>query len=168
MPFKIESNNIGLRNAAVNDVDYIYQLEAHPENSRFVMAYSRERHIQVMESEDEELFVIINKTTNDLLGFVILAGLTNPNLSMEFRRLVIADKGKGLGRQVVNLVVQYCFIILKFHRLWLDVYEDNLKGIHLYQSIGFRQEGKLRDVIKHGNAYRSLLLFSMLEGECTN
>jgi diamine N-acetyltransferase len=165
MPFKIENNNIGLRPATIDDVDYIYELEARPENSRFVMAYSRERHLQVIDSADEELLIIVDKTTNLPFGFMILAGLTNPNLSLEFRRLVIGDKGKGIGRQVVKLVMQYCFTSLMFHRLWLDVYEDNLRGIHLYQSIGFKQEGKLREVIKYGDSYRSLLLFSILENE---
>ena len=165
MPFKIENDHIGLRPASKDDVDYIYKLEARPENSHFVMAYSRERHIQILENPDEELLLIIDKASGQSLGYVILAGLTNPNLSMEFRRLVIDTKGKGLGRQAVSLVIEYCFKVLKFHRLWLDVHEDNTRGIHLYRSLGFVQEGKLRDVIKHGDRYRSLLLFSMLAAE---
>ena len=165
MSFKIENNNIGLKPASIDDVGYIYELETRPENSHFVMAYSRERHIQAIESSDEELLIIVDKGTGLSLGFVILAGLTNPNLSMEFRRLVIDSKGQGIGRQVVKLVIHYCFKVLKFHRLWLDVYEDNARGIHLYRSIGFKQEGKLRDVIRHGDSYRSLLLFSLISGE---
>ena len=164
MHFKIENNNIGLRAAAIDEVDYIYELEAMPENSQYVVAYSRERHLQIIGNPDEELLIIIDISNGQPLGFVILAGLTNPNLSLEFRRLVIGDKGKGIGRQAVKLVIRYCFETLRFHRLWLDVYEDNLRGIHLYQSIGFKQEGKLRDVIKHKDGYRSLLLFAMLEG----
>ena len=165
MPFKIENNTIGLRPATIDEVDYIYELEARPENSHFVMAYSKERHTQIIVNADEELLIIVDKATDKPMGFVILAGLTNPNLSMEFRRLVISDKGKGLGRQALHLIIQYCFKMLKFHRLWLDVYEDNERGIHLYQSVGFKKEGTLRDVIKHGDSYRSLLLFSILEGE---
>ena len=165
MPFKIENNSIGLRPASADEVDYIYQLEARPENSQYVMGYSRERHLQVIESPDEELLIIVDRSNGQPLGFVILAGLTNPNLSLEFRRLVVGDKGKGIGRQAVKLVIHYCFETLRFHRLWLDVYEDNHKAIHLYQSIGFTQEGKLRDVIKDGDGYRSLLLFSLLQNE---
>jgi diamine N-acetyltransferase len=165
VPFTIQNNNIGLKPASLDDVDYIYELETRPENSRFVMAYSRERHMQVIENVDEELLIIEDKVSGASFGFVILAGLTNPNLSLELRRLVIAEKGKGLGRQVANLIIEYCFKKLKFHRLWLDVYEDNLRAIHLYQSLGFKQEGKLRDVIKNEDSYRSLLLFSILDTE---
>jgi len=167
MHFKIESNNIGLRPAYPDEVDYIYELEARPENSQYVMAYSRDRHLQVIESHDEELLIIVDRSNGQPLGFVILAGLANPNLSLEFRRLIVGDKGKGIGRHAVKLVIQYCFKTLRFHRLWLDVYEDNHKAIHLYQSTGFKQEGMLRDVIKHANTYRSLLLFSILEEEAT-
>lgn len=165
MHFKIENNTIALRPAAADEVDYIFALEARLENSHFVMPYTRERHIQTIESADEELLVICDKNTGALLGFVILAGLCNPDLSLEFRRMVIDKKGNGLGRQTVNLVKEYCFRILHFHRLWLDVYEDNERGIHIYQSEGFRLEGKLRDAKKQGDSYRSLLLFSILEAE---
>ena len=166
MQFKIQNNTIALRSVSLDEVDYIFELEARAENSRFVMPYTRERHLQAMASADEELLIVCDKNTNALLGFVILAGLTNPDLSLEFRRMVIADKGKGLGRQTVNLVKDYCFRTLRFHRLWLDVYEDNERGIHIYQSEGFRLEGKLREVKKQGDIYRSLLLFSILEHEC--
>ena len=165
MHFKIENNSIGLRPASPDEVDYIHELESRPENSMYVMPYSKERHLQVITNPDEELLVIVDRSTGQHLGFVILAGLTNPNLSLEFRRLIIGEKGKGIGRQVVKLLIQYCFDILRFHRLWLDVYEDNERGIHLYQSIGFVQEGKLRDVIRHEDSYRSLLLFSLLQNE---
>ena len=166
MQFKIQNNTIALRSVSLDEVDYIFELEALPENSRFVMPYTRERHLQAIASADEELLIVCDKNTNALLGFVILAGLTNPDLSLEFRRMVIADKGRGLGRQTVNLVKDYCFRTLRFHRLWLDVYEDNERGIHIYESEGFRLEGKLREVKKQGDIYRSLLLFSILEHEC--
>jgi RimJ/RimL family protein N-acetyltransferase len=162
---KIENSNIALRAATSDEVDYIFDLEARPENSRFVMPYTKERHLQAIDSPDEELLIISDKTSGASLGFVILAGLTNPDLSLEFRRMVIDEKGRGLGRQTVNLVKEYCFRTLRFHRLWLDVYEDNERGIHIYQSEGFKPEGKLRDVKKHGDIYRSLLLFSILENE---
>jgi RimJ/RimL family protein N-acetyltransferase len=63
------------------------------------------------------------------------------------------------------LIKQYCFEQLRFHRLWLDVYADNDRAIHLYRSEGFVEEGKLREIRKDGDQYRSMFLFSILENE---
>ncbi|MCW3126964.1 MAG: hypothetical protein JWO03_2622 [Bacteroidetes bacterium] len=166
MPFKIGNANIGLRNTLPEEILTVRSMESHTDNNRFVLNYSAERHRQVIESSDEEHLTIWDKATNEMIGYVILAGLSNPNLSLELRRLVIQSKGKGFGRQVVKLIKQYCFEQLRFHRLWLDVYEDNERAIHLYRSEGFVQEGTLRDSQKDGDGYRSQLLFSILESEC--
>ncbi len=66
-----------------------------------------------------------------MVGFIILSGIENSNLSLEFKRIVIQEKGKGFGRQSLKLIKDYCFNTLKFHRLWLDVFDDNNKAIHI-------------------------------------
>ena len=55
--------------------------------------------------------------------------------------------------------------MLKYHRLWLDVYTDNEIAINLYRSEGFVQEGILRECKKSGDEYRSMVIMSMLERE---
>jgi len=77
----------------------------------------------------------------------------------------VADRGKGIGRECLQLICRYCFEIKGFHKLWLDVFEDNERAIKLYVSAGFQQEGRLRDEILGENGFRSLLIFSMLEDE---
>lgn len=62
---------------------------------------------------------------------------------------------------------QICFEILGFHRLWLDVYDDNERAIKLYESEGFVKEGILRDNIRTESGYRSQRIYSMLENEYT-
>jgi diamine N-acetyltransferase len=60
---------------------------------------------------------------------------------------------------------KYCFNNLKFHRIWLDVFDDNERAIALYKSEGFKVDGHLRDVIKQSDIYRTLILLSILENE---
>jgi RimJ/RimL family protein N-acetyltransferase len=165
MSFRLERTEIDLRNTLPAEVDLIHSMESQPENSRFVMAYSPERHMQVIESSDEEHLTVCDKATGEIMGYVILAGLSNPHLSLELRRIVVQSKGRGIGRQAVQLIKQYCFEQLRFHRLWLDVYADNDRAIHLYRSEGFVEEGKLREIRKDGDQYRSMFLFSILENE---
>ena len=70
-----------------------------------------------------------------------------------------------LGREAIKLLKQFCFEKLKFHRLWLDVYDNNDRAIRLYESEGFVKEGVLRDCIKTGDGFRSQRIYSMLADE---
>lgn len=161
----IENSHIGLKRTLPEEIELIFEMEKQGENVKFVKPYDRKRHIEVVENVDEEHLTIWQKRPAKLVGFIILAGIQNPDLSLEFRRIVVQEKGKGIGRQCLQLVKSYCFNELKFHRLWLDVYEDNIRAIHLYKSEGFKEEGKLRELRKQDGKDRSLLVLSIKGNE---
>jgi RimJ/RimL family protein N-acetyltransferase len=163
MIYNMENPVIGLRNTLPAEIDLICELERHQDNKQFIIPYDKNRHLQVIENRDEEHLTVWDKESNQLAGFIILSGLTNPDLSLEFRRIVIQNKGKGLGRKCLQLIKQYCFDTLKFHRLWLDVFEDNERAIYLYKSEGFEEEGRERNVIRDGEVYKSLLILSIFD-----
>ena len=165
MNFKIENIIIGLSETLPENLNLICEIEKQRGNREFINPYDKKRHQQVIDSKDEEHLSIWNKDNKELIGFVILAGLANPNLSLELRRIVVQPKGKGYGRQCLQLVKQYSFQTIKFHRLWLDVFEDNQRAIHVYKSEGFKEEGKLRDAIKSDEGFRTLIILSILENE---
>ena len=160
----IHSSRLQLIVTPLSFMEPVMQLENHPEHKRFIMPYDKNRHRQCLRSSDEMHLSIVN-FHGKFLGFIILAGLNSFSRSMEFRRIVVADRGKGIGRECLQLICRYCFEIKGFHKLWLDVFEDNERAIKLYVSAGFQQEGRLRDEIHGENGFRSLLIFSMLEDE---
>jgi RimJ/RimL family protein N-acetyltransferase len=98
-------------------------------------------------------------------GYVILRGLASPNRCVELKRIAIADPERGLGRLVLRAVLEEVFGSLAAHRIWLDVFDHNLRAQHVYRSLGFAQEGTLRECVKYGDRYRSLILMAMLESE---
>jgi diamine N-acetyltransferase len=165
MNFKLENQHIGISETIAKDIGLIFKIENEQENKIFVMPYDKNQHLQVIDSKDEEHLTVWDKETGKIIGFIILAGLTNLNLSLEFRRIVVQSKGKGFGRQCMQLIKAYCFKKLKFHRLWLDVFEDNERAINLYKSEGFQVDGTFREVAKQGDKYRSLFLLSILDYE---
>ena len=94
---------------------------------------------------------------------MILAGITNPNI--EFRRVVISNKGKDFGRETLRLVKKVVFGQLNAHRLWLDVRYKNQRAQNLYKSEGFVEEGILRECILYNENYESLIVMSILKNE---
>jgi diamine N-acetyltransferase len=150
-----------------SDLKDIIRLEHHPDNKEFILPYSLSRHQQALESDNEGHLKLMTDE-GSIIGFVLLAGLNNPNQSVEFRRIVVALKGMGYGRQGIALVKEHCFEHLMCHRLWLDVFEDNERARQLYRSEGFVEEGIMRECIKQDGIYRNLVLMSMLQGEYLN
>ncbi|WP_347921914.1 GNAT family protein [Pontimicrobium sp. SW4] len=156
-----------LVNTKIEDLDQIIAMETHSDNSAFVFPNSREEHLDLISNNDINHFVL-KEANGSLIGYVILAGLTNANKSIELRRIVISKKGKGYGRKTLKKIKDYCFSELQCHRLWLDVLEVNERARYLYQTEGFKEEGILRDSIFKDGEYQNLIIMSMLESEYRN
>jgi RimJ/RimL family protein N-acetyltransferase len=144
-------------------MDFIIGIEKA--NDNFVFVWPKERHIEAIGRLDEMHVSIINSASRELVGYIILSGIGGEDNALEFRRMVISDKGKGYGRISTRFIKRYCFEVLKYHRLWLDAYTDNERAIGLYIKEGFTQEGLLRECKKDGDGYRSMVIMSMLENE---
>ncbi len=147
----------------LEDISEILTLESIPENRQFIFPYSRERHLQVIESHNEFHFSIFDRS-GVLVGFIVLAVTEREHESLEFRRIVIGDKGKGYGRAAIRWVKTFCFKQNSYHRLWLDVLSENHRAFQLYKSEGFEQEGIIRECIKTVNGWKSLILMSIIKG----
>lgn len=56
-----------------------------------------------------------------------------------------SSRNLGGGTDAVSTLVSYCFLHLNLHRIYLHVFESNVKAIHCYEKAGFSVEGKLLD-----------------------
>jgi len=54
---------------------------------------------------------------------------------------------------------------LDAHRFWLDVKSANTRALALYRSEGFVEEGCLRESVRSGAGWDSLIVMSLLEPE---
>lgn len=150
-----------------SDIDAIVSMENDRENSQFILPNSKEEHYDLIANKNIE-HLVLKSNDNEIIGFVILAGLENKNRSIEFRRIVINQKNKGFGRKAIKEIKHFCFEKLDCHRLWLDVLENNASARHLYQSEGFKEEGKLRDCMLIKGKFINLVIMSILENEYNN
>lgn len=145
-----------------DDFSTIIEWENNPQNKNFIFQYSATEHQEVINDNDQlHLKTIDNQGV--MVGFIILRGLQNSNLSVELKRIVINEKGKNYGKITLRLLQYLVFEKLKKHRLWLDVFTDNPRAQHVYQSVGFVVEGTKRECIKSGNNFRSLIIMSILQ-----
>lgn len=152
-----------LRRTTEKDLDFVLTAETGEENRAFVSSNSLEQHTSAL--YDEDIAHLIIEKDDRQVGYLIIAGLSNEHQSIEFRRLVVTEKGSGIGREVLRLVKRMAFEEFGAHRLWLDVKEFNKRAIGLYESEGFIVEGVMRECMKNGDVWESYLLMSMLRRE---
>jgi RimJ/RimL family protein N-acetyltransferase len=72
---------------------------------------------------------------------------------------------QGLGFDVLSTLLRFGFEQMNLHRIYLRVFADNERAVHLYEKIGFRHEGRWRDAeFRHGR-YHDLLWMGLLRDE---
>ena len=153
-----------LRPAVPSDIPRIVALERTPHGRSFVGQWSEERHLANLTGGDARYFVS-EMESGDLQAYAILRGLSEDSGSIELKRIVVATPERGLGRRMLEELIRIVFEDLNAHRLFLDVFEDNARARHLYESAGFRYEGIMREAALRDGQFFSLHLMSMLESE---
>lgn len=90
-------------------------------------------------------FLIINKETNDVAGFIDIKNIDWNIPKGELGYFIdIRYEGMGLSKKAFKLFTAYCFGQLGFNKLFLRTHSSNIAAQHLAESAGFIIEGTLR------------------------
>ena len=101
------------------------------------------------------------------IGNVGIHNVEPVHLNAEFG-IVIGEKdywNKGYGTEAARLALKHGFENLNLHRIFLNVYENNHRGIKAYEKAGFVKEGVLREAIFKNGRYLNVIIMSMLHSE---
>lgn len=63
------------------------------------------------------------------------------------------NRGQGYGTEAVRLLLGYAFDTLRLDKVYLGVYDFNEGGLRSYERIGFRYEGRLRQMLHYEGRY---------------
>ena len=88
---------------------------------------------------------IVQKKTDTLIGYCHIDHRTEDMsawLSINIGEK--AARGKGIGTEVVQILLRYCFMVLGVYSVHLDVLETNTPAIKCYEKAGFRISGRYR------------------------
>ena len=156
-----------LRAAVAKDIHFILNQEIREEFQHLILRWSPDEHLSNIKNPDKGYFMIENNQS-EVLGYIILSDVKSIHRCIYLQRIVMAQPGQGLGKIALQLIIEKVFNDYKAHRFWLDVFEYNHRAISAYKSVGFKEEGKLREAFKREDKYHSLLILSILETEYFN
>ncbi|MGC5168951.1 GNAT family N-acetyltransferase [Luteimicrobium sp. DT211] len=110
--------------------------------------------------------------SDDLIGQIVLDDVDELTRSASIRLALLPNyRGRGYGREAVFEVLRYAFDGVTddagphLHRVGLEVLSINPRARALYESLGFREEGRLRDVRPDGDGWSDAIVMSILEDE---
>jgi len=156
---------IALRPTQKADLDLVLRMERDTDNSDFIRQWTVEWHRSACVDDNIAHWLIQTIGDGQIVGYIILVGLLDFDRNIEFKRIVINEKGRGLGKESVQLIKKVAFENLGAHRLWLEVMEHNERAFRLYESEGFVMEGVHRESLKQGDKFVSLKVTSILARE---
>ncbi len=109
---------------------------------------------------------VVDSIDDRCVGEAVLNQWDPANRSCNFRILLgPAGRGRGLGTEATRLIVGYGFEQLGLHRIALEVYAFNRRAHRVYEKVGFRAEGVLRQSLRFGDEWIDATVMSMLAHE---
>ena len=142
--------------AMVNDVEHVARLIGLSRRSEPITAEQERRWVQKKLAEDATVFSMLEKTTGTFIGNIELLHIENGSAELGIAiTAAMQEKGygtetaamqeKGYGTEAIPAMVQYGMETLGLLRIFLKVYPDNARAIHVYEKCGFREYDRTAD-----------------------
>ncbi|NRA65277.1 MAG: GNAT family N-acetyltransferase [Pseudobacteriovorax sp.] len=128
---------IYLKRSLEAELPLFVEMETDQEVKNYIHSYSLEQHRLVFDQENSHYLTIM--CDREVIGFFLLVMSLDDCQSVEFRRIVIRPRGQGFGQKAIAEMEIFCAAELKVRRIWLDVYEHNERGRHLYHKLGYSE-----------------------------
>lgn len=168
----IENDKVLLRKMEWDDTDLIVKWR----NSDFVRTHfiyqklftkeSHENWIKTMveTGKVDQLIICDKEDHNKPVGSVYIRDIDTTHNKAEYGIFIGEEsaRGRGIGTAAAKAMLQYCFEVRKFHRIFLRVFADNPQAIRSYEKAGFVKEALLHDDVCIDGVYRDIVLMGII------
>lgn len=104
------------------------------------------------------------------IGLISLTGVDPVHKHAELHILLgdRASHGQGIGTEATRAMVSHGFHDLNLHRIYLFVLDSNATARRMYERVGFRLEGTMREAAFKDGKYEDVHLMGLLQPEFTS
>jgi len=169
----LEGEMIRLRPVRATDADAMWEMVQDPESSRLMGTTAVFTRAEIdawcagVSARDGRVDLAVTANRSDeYLGEIVLNDIDDVVSSANMRLVMRpAYRGRGYGTEAIQLVLGLAFDGIGLHRVGLDVLSINTRARALYENIGFRVEGRLRDAARDGARWCDVIEMGLLEDE---
>lgn len=173
---ELETNRLILRPISIDDKYKIFEYRSDAETNKYqgsipktiedVEAFISNISKQINTPESWFQFVIIEKSTNNLIGDLGIHFFDKDNLQVEIGcTLNKIFHNKGYATEALRRVIEYLFHDLHKHRIIASIDPDNLSSIRLVERIGFRKEAHFVESLFFNGKWVDDLIYALIEKE---
>ena len=132
----------------------LYLVRLEKEYSDFILQDTYDTHFSRL-GHPNYYYGLIRDMHCDAAGYFILEGLTEDTITL--KRIVIEQPSHGLGKRVLQQILDLVKETWSPREIFLDVFIDNLRAYYTYRKVGFVPvEVTMRET--SSGAYRDLIL----------
>ena len=102
------------------------------------------RWVQKKLAAGAPLFSMLERDTGAFIGNIELMDIADGAGELGIA-VTAAMQDKGYGTEAVSTMVRYGMDTLGLHRVFLKVFPDNARAIHVYEKCGFREYDRTED-----------------------
>ncbi len=121
--------------AMVNDYDRVGRLIGPRREP--IPAEKERQWVQKKLAEDAAVFSMLEKATGAFIGNIELMGVADGTGELGIA-ITAAMQDRGFGTEAIPAMVRYGMEVLGLSRIFLKVFPDNARAIHVYEKCGFR------------------------------
>jgi len=127
---------VNIRESKEIELEGFVEMEQQPHAKEFVNGNDLVTHKRNF-LDRNLIYLSIENNQGELAGYFILAFEPSEKI-IEFRRIVIDQSQRGIETIAIMKMESYCRDQLCCKRIWLDVYDDNERGKHIYEKLGYK------------------------------
>lgn len=166
---KIIGERVYLRPITVEDTDDIIRWRNSEAVRPFFIyqkPFTREGHLNwlktMIESGKGYQFIVCRKEDDKPIGSTYLRDYDSESRKAEYGVFLgeEKEKGKGIGKEILGLTLQFAFEELKLHKVFARAFADNMPSVHSFLNCGFEQEAYLKDEEYVNGEYRDIVFLA--------
>jgi len=175
----LKTRNLTLRKISLNDTNNVFSIFANPETVRYFgkhpfteLSQAKERIIQsitAFRNKEGIRWAITLNTSNELIGSAGIWRIERSHFRGELGYELSPDYwGKGIMKEALSEIVKFGFEQIKIHSIEANTDPENIASRKLLESLGFKQEGLLRESFYFDGKFYDNVIYSLVNFNHSN
>lgn len=154
--------NLDLIKFSIEHIKLIEKWESTNELSKY-LSHTRPEYLREpnMEEEKHTLFFMI-KFNEQIVGATWLENITENDAKIGIYIALTNFRGKGIGSEVIKILIGMGFKEMNLKRLFLNVREKNVNALKCYEKCGFKITKKNPKTYFSDSSYQELYQMTLI------
>lgn len=170
----LRGESVTLRTIEEEDIDFLCDLFNDPDVWPYLGPHTPVNRVKEREYVEEQvtddgsvnLLICVGESGEEPAGNIGFGPATAVDGSTELGIMLAPEFwGEGYGTEASRLLTTYALEERRMHRMVAKAIDENVGSCRIWEKLGFRQEGRLKESMYHQGRYMDVLVFAVLEDE---